>query len=282
MNELKLNNPQDLIAMAIEKGSGIEQLEKLMDLQERWEKKESRKMYFNAFAQFQDQKPVIKKDKKVEFKTKSGGTLNYKFANLNQIQSQIDPILAKLGLSYAFKSTEEGNKLTICCVVTHESGHQEKTQMSAPMDVSGNKNPIQSIGSTNTYLMRYTLCNAFGISADEDNDGQSIEKKKIPELTEVEIKALEESLDEDISRKQLNQLYKSDSKYQTSTEANKLFKAKGIEIEQQKKLSDLYSNIDESKVDAVELMNIERIIEQKETLSYLKAITFLENIHNGK
>jgi len=232
MNELKLNNPQDLIAMAIEKGSGIEQLEKLMDLQERWEKKESRKMYFNAFAQFQDQKPVIIKDKKVSFTSKKTGMkTEYSFAKLQQIQKQIDPIISKLGLSYAFKSTEESNKLTICCVVTHDSGHQEKTQMSAPMDTSGNKNPIQSIGSTNSYLMRYTLCNAFGISADEDNDGQSISEKPLPKLTEKDIEVLKGKLIAITTKEKLTELWKANPSYKLSKEANKLFTNRGIEIQ---------------------------------------------------
>jgi hypothetical protein len=112
MSELQVQNPQQLIAMAIQSGSGIEQLEKLMDLQERWEKKESRKMYFHAYAEFQSLKPIIKKDKKVSFTSKKTGMkTEYSFAKLQQIQKQIDPILAKLGLSYSFKSKEENNKL---------------------------------------------------------------------------------------------------------------------------------------------------------------------------
>src|SRR5690606_10591416 len=44
----------------------------------------------------------------------------------------------------------------------------------APPDGSGNKNAIQGIGSTSTYLQRYTLSAAFGLTtADEDDDGEA-------------------------------------------------------------------------------------------------------------
>ena len=43
--------PMDMINTAIERGADIDQLTKLMDLQERWEANEARKAYQNAFHQ---------------------------------------------------------------------------------------------------------------------------------------------------------------------------------------------------------------------------------------
>ena len=43
------------------------------------------------------------------------------------------------------------------CQITHELGHSESVEMTAPPDDSGGKNTIQSIASTKTYLERYTL-----------------------------------------------------------------------------------------------------------------------------
>ena len=56
--------------------------------------------------------------------------------------------------------------------------------MTADKDTSGNKNSIQSIGSTRTYLQRYTLIGALGLStAEDDTDGHGAASKKeaIPE-----------------------------------------------------------------------------------------------------
>ena len=64
--------------------------------------------------------------------------------------------------------------MTVVCIVTHEDGHEERTQMSGLPDQSGKKNPIQQIASTVSYLRRYTLTGALGITvSDEDDDGVS-------------------------------------------------------------------------------------------------------------
>ena len=43
------------------------------------------------------------------------------------------------------------------CVVSHRLGHSEENTLTAGRDESGNKNNIQAVGSTITYLQRYTL-----------------------------------------------------------------------------------------------------------------------------
>lgn len=170
----KQGNPNALMQMAIENKASIEHLEKLMDLQERWEKNEARKAFYFAKAQFQKEKPIIPKSSKVKYESKSTGKITeYSFAPLSDIQKAIDPKLAELGLSYDYKQKEENGRITIFCILSHELGHSETTSLSAPADTSGNKNAIQSIGSTVSYLKRYTLTNAVGLSTEEDNDGQN-------------------------------------------------------------------------------------------------------------
>ena len=224
-------NPTDLLTLAIEKDASIEKLEKLMELQSKWEAKEARKHFFDAMAKFQNEKPEIKKNKKVSFTSRKTNTkTEYHYAPLPQIQKQIDPILAKYNLSYTFETTEENGKLNVACVVTHNLGHIKKYKMSAPNDVSGNKNAIQSIGSTNSYLQRYTLCNAFGISAEQDNDGQTSQPIS-KALTEKDIKVLKGKLATMTTKKQLSKLWTNNPQYKTSKEANKLFTERNIEIQ---------------------------------------------------
>jgi len=223
-------NPQSLIALAIEKQADIQQLEKLMELQAKWEAKEARKHFFDAMAKFQSEKPEIKKNSKVSFKNKAGTTTAYNFATLPQIQKQIDPVLTKYNLSYSFETTEENGRLNVACVVTHKLGHIKKFKLSAPNDTSGGKNPIQSIGSTNSYLQRYTLCNAFGISAEQDNDGQTSEPAP-KALTEKDIKVLKGKLATMTTKKQLADMWTNNPQYKTSKEAHKLFTERQIEIQ---------------------------------------------------
>jgi hypothetical protein len=61
------------------------------------------------------------------------------------------------------------------CAVTHVKGHVERCIMKALADESGGKNSIQAIGSAITYLQRYTLLAATGLtSADiDDDDGRA-------------------------------------------------------------------------------------------------------------
>jgi hypothetical protein len=59
----------------------------------------------------------------------------------------------------------------VTCILTHEKGHSEETSLQGPPDTSGSKNSIQAVGSSVTYLCRYTLLAACGLAASEDTDG---------------------------------------------------------------------------------------------------------------
>lgn len=166
-NEIVQTTPYSLIEMAIEKDADIDKLQKLMDMQIVWEKKEAAKSFKMAITDFQANKPELIKDKKVEF----NGKLQYKYIPLSTIQKLIDPILSKHGISYRWEQTEIEERISLTCIISHVNGHEERTTLSAPLDGSGSKNKIQSIGSTVSYLKRYTLEGALGLSSDVDNDG---------------------------------------------------------------------------------------------------------------
>lgn len=182
--------PLALINLALEKGIDVDKLTRLFDLQERWEKKEAEKEFNAAFANFQRECPEIKKTKKAEFTTKSGGRMSYAYAPLPEIIKQIKEPLAKNGLSYRWEFQEQNTLIECTCFVSHFSGHTKTSKLSAPKDETGNKNIIQQIGSTHTYLQRYSLIGALGISsADSDNDGRSYSPPPKPkELSEEEKK----------------------------------------------------------------------------------------------
>ena len=66
--------PMAMLQLAIEKGAGLEQLEKLMALQERWEANEARKAFVAAKAAFKQEPLRITKNKTVSFGRGGGGT----------------------------------------------------------------------------------------------------------------------------------------------------------------------------------------------------------------
>lgn len=163
--------PMELLQMAVTKGVDIEQLQKLMDLQERWEANEARKAFVVAMSAFKMDPPEIFKTKLVSFQTEKGVT-SYKHAPLDHVANQISEAMSKQGLSFRW-STEQTDLIAVTCIITHIQGHSESVTLRAGSDLSGKKNAIQAIGSTVTYLQRYTLLAATGLATQDqvDDDG---------------------------------------------------------------------------------------------------------------
>ena len=155
--------PAQMLQMAVEQGADLDKLEKLMDLQERWESNLARQEYTKAMSGFRSQCPAIAR-------TRTGH--NIKYAGLAESLDTIKSLLSQCGLSHSWNTQQDGPLIKVECVVTHESGHSERTSLAAAPDTSGSKNSIQAIGSTVSYLERYTLFAILGLaSQDMDNDG---------------------------------------------------------------------------------------------------------------
>lgn len=168
--------PMEMLSQAVSNGAGVEVLERLMSLQERWQAGQARRAFDEAIAVAKAEIPVIIKDRTVGFDSKKPGasSTNYKHESLGEIARTIDPILAKHGLSYRWRSAQGDGGIAVTCVLSHKDGHCEETMLKAGADNSGNKNSIQAIASTATYLSRYTLKLALGLAASEgDDDGRA-------------------------------------------------------------------------------------------------------------
>lgn len=163
------NNVPSIINKAIASGSDLSKLEKLLELQERWERNEAKKSYHKAMTLFKANPPLIDKDQQVSY-----GNTKYKHASLANVTSKINAELSKHGLSASWMIDQHVQGLiTVVCRITHEQGYSEETGLSAPSDQSGSKNAIQAIGSTITYLERYTILALTGLSTSDDDDGRA-------------------------------------------------------------------------------------------------------------
>lgn len=156
--------PLDMLNAAVEGGRDIEVIGKLMDLHERWEKGQARKAFDEAIADAKAELPPIVKNRE--------GHNNAKYADFAALAKAVDPVLAAHGLSYRFR-TVQTDRIAVTCVISHKAGHFEENTLSGPSDTSGNKNAIQAIGSTLTYLQRYSLVQALGLAASIDDDGKA-------------------------------------------------------------------------------------------------------------
>lgn len=155
--------PAEMLDAAVRSGASIETMEKLIALQERWEANNARKAFDAAISAAKAVIPRIVKDKQ-------GDTNRY--ATFANIAAKVDPVLAENGLSYRFR-TAQADKITVTCILSHRDGHSEETTLCAPPDTGPRRNPIQAIGSTLSYLQRYSLIQALGLAVADDDDGKA-------------------------------------------------------------------------------------------------------------
>ena len=180
--QLATMTPNALVRLAVERDLDIDRLGKLMEMQMRWEQENARKAFFAALSHFQSQLPPILKVDKVD----AGKAGRRRFASLGTINEAIRPYLYCNGLSFRFQQNQPPEGITVTCIVSHRDGHSEQTSLTARADVSGGKNAIQSIGSSVTYLERYTLVSALGLTTvDSDDDGDEPEPPSPAEMMDL-------------------------------------------------------------------------------------------------
>lgn len=170
--------PQAMIQQAIQSGSGVEVMERLLALQERHDAFQARKAFDDAMADLRANMPTIVKGQNADF---GKGKASYKFEDLSAVTEALSPIMAGVGLSFRWRTQSQQNGVAVTCIVSHREGHSEETTLFAGLDTSGSKNAIQALGSAVTYLQRYTLKAAVGVAAAKDDDAQEAGQRREPE-----------------------------------------------------------------------------------------------------
>lgn len=150
----------------------MDKMDRLLAMYERVKANDAGRAFNAAMAAAKAEIPPIIKNREVDFTSQKGRT-HYRHEDLAGIARIVDPILAKHGLSYRFRSSQDGPTLRVTCVMSHADGHSESNTLETKEDHSGNKNPIQAVGSAATYLQRYTLKLALGLASSHDDDAQS-------------------------------------------------------------------------------------------------------------
>lgn len=192
-NQAVTVTPMQMLASAMEKGIDTAQLEKLLDLQERWEQGEARRAFNAAFADFKAEAVTIVKGTLI----KDGPLKGQKHANLHDVVIATTPKLSAHGLAISWKLTRDDKDwMEVTCTLRHIAGHSESVSMGAAPDTGPGRNAIQSRGSAKTYLERYTATAILGLAAsDQDDDGSKAggdgkDKEPISENQVADLKAL--------------------------------------------------------------------------------------------
>src|ERR1700756_1665513 len=125
---------------------------------------------------------------------KKGTYEAFKYAPLDEIDKYLRPLL--LGEEgdrpYPGEPREDGWILIRGRLKHLSSGYFEDSFMPAPPDTSGGKSNVQGVGSTNSYLRRYIVCNIFNVVVvgdDDDGNGGTIDEAQTHTLLDLIKKA---------------------------------------------------------------------------------------------
>ena len=108
-------------------------------------------------------------DIKQPLKDKANPFFKSKYVPLENIAEVIDEVAPKHGLAYLQEAyTTDTGQTGVVTLLVHESGEFYQTE---PLVLNADKNNAQGQGSVITYARRYQLASLFGITSDEDDDG---------------------------------------------------------------------------------------------------------------
>lgn len=168
-----------LIRVALEKSINPTELYAILTA----ERAQRAEQAFNvAFAAFKAECPPIRRrSENAQFMvTRNGVRQPSRYAALEDIDADTRQSLTGNGLSYAWgDALVSGDTITMTCIVSHVGGHKRSSSVTMPIGktiVSREgkevQSPLQVSGVTITYLRRYSLINALGLTTcDDDGDG---------------------------------------------------------------------------------------------------------------
>lgn len=141
-----------------------DQLERLLTIRQALQAEDARKAFQRDFVRLQAVLPSVYKSGRACFQTKKGGRLEYSFVKIDDLTNALKPFMIEHGFSFSFRQKEIHDRICVGCIVMHVEGHRESVEMTSPVDTTGNKNYLQALASTISYLRRLTFTSAFGIS----------------------------------------------------------------------------------------------------------------------
>lgn len=136
----------------------------------------AKREFAEALAHFRGECPPVKRrTPNNQFSVTVDGVKKPRmYASLDDVQSTIDPVLGRLGLSYRWGDAKiENGMMTVACILSHVGGHSEQSAVTVPTESSAGASPAQKWMSAGTYARRYSLVAVTGIKGcEEDDDGQ--------------------------------------------------------------------------------------------------------------
>jgi hypothetical protein len=162
------NLMQALAIAAADPRMEIAKVEKLWAMHKEMKAAAAKEAFVAAVAAFKANPPTVYKDK-------TNSQYGSRYTSIGNLVNTVNAALSPHGLTARWNIAQEQH-ITVTCFLTHALGHSESCSLTAPADTSGQKNPLQQIKSTVTYLKLATFEAVTGVAsadgnADDDGNG---------------------------------------------------------------------------------------------------------------
>lgn len=167
----------------------VEAIGMMLEYRRQEEQREAVKAFNRALTQFRRECPPIPRDKEIPRRGR--------YATLEQIQTIVDPLLGRFGLTYTWNSRPGSSEGRVVAITTlrHEAGHSESSEFEAKEDQNMAVNDTQKGESALSYGRRITLGNILGLNYTDPN-AESIANDDSPKITDHQLADLEALIDE--------------------------------------------------------------------------------------
>ena len=166
------SNPLQILALAVEKGAGIETIERLVALHQQMEEREAKASFDEAMNAAQKEMDPVRTN------TDNPQTRS-RYATYQALDKIMRPIYTRHGFSLSFNTEDfgDGSVVKIVCYVARGK-YERKYQIVMPADGKGAKGgdvmtKTHATGAAHTYGRRYLLCDIFNIVVGDDKDGNA-------------------------------------------------------------------------------------------------------------
>lgn len=178
-------SPAGMMLEAMGRGASLEQIEKMMELQERWERREAEKAFREDFAAFRGENIIIVKTKHVD----RGRGGSFMQAEYDKVCNRLSPALSAHGFSFRHDQKFGLHRMMIdgiendvgwvwvTCFLEHRKGHAETLTLEGPPADQSVNSPTQNMQVTASYLKRQSLLAITGTAtggedSEEDMRGE--------------------------------------------------------------------------------------------------------------
>ncbi|PTG53070.1 single-stranded DNA-binding protein [Staphylococcus chromogenes] len=160
----------------------------------------------------------FRKEVKQPIKDADNPFFKSKFVPLENVVEAVDQVAPNLGLSFVqWALNDENGRVGVATMLMHSSGEYIEFD---PVFMNAEKNTPQGAGSLISYLKRYSLSAIFGITSDQDDDGNAAsgkQSKSEPKASSKTVGALKQevlnfvelmkSLNKDVTQQQVEQRF---------------------------------------------------------------------------